>query len=122
MESPVPKTRIQIFRACRKCAIGAVAVGTAGTIAGEFAAAMAQRSHVSLYINVDQPHDNREPKAPTPTRAIEIAAVSTAASTAGMMFSIPSSIASSPHFWFAPKYPTPGRDYMERPALTFKST
>jgi hypothetical protein len=89
MESRVPQERTQIFRACRKCAIGAVAIGAACTICGEVASAMADHvSRINLYIAVDagadQPDDNdRKPEAPMLTGALVIrnmTAVATGAS------------------------------------------
>jgi|SRR6516225_2337012 hypothetical protein len=108
------------FCKCRKYAIGAVAAGAACTVCGEIIAATEPASHVKLYIaadsGADQAHDHREPKAPTPTRALEIRAVSSSAAFTAIQ-SIPSSIASSPMFWQAPTYPAPGRDYVVSPAL-----
>jgi hypothetical protein len=130
------------FSECRNCAIGFVAAGTVCTLCAELAAAMVKpESQVSLYISVDQPHDHREPRAPTPMGALQLVTGSTtsadSSSLSWLSGEIPSSIAAStawdfspigeksiraPLRWQAPPYPAPGRDYLERPALTFKST
>jgi hypothetical protein len=77
-----------MLRQCRKCAICAIAVGTACTLCGEVAAAMVEpASNVRLYMAVDagadQTHDHREPRPPISTAALVIrqaTAVATGAS------------------------------------------
>jgi hypothetical protein len=103
-----------MLRQCRKCANCAVAVGTACTLCGEFAAATVEpESSVRLYIGTDvgtdQPHTHDEPKAPTPTGTLTVRAVTTASTVAQPQrwINIPASIASSPFLWWqAPPPPT----------------
>ena|SRR5258708_7857056 len=82
---------------CRKCAICAVAVGTACTLCSEVAAAIVEtESQGSLYIAADQPHNHDELKPWEPTDKILIRPGTTAGTTFQPVWGeIPVSVAST---------------------------